>query len=327
MQELVDTGALAPRWRDRRVPSALGGVKADIYRDRSTAFEEAKGLNLSYRSALASRDMDPIEKRSLELKVMKSLQAKERLQDEETLMLTEAVRRHQVSPRPPPTEIVLSPESERFREDLSEQLTQMPYLNVVIVGRESTKWTRKILFKRSDGSWETVARTDAWSATRAERAKIANGFDLSATAHWGLTKARIREILLPRANQLLKLASVQRLLAEALARGEKVLVSNGIVFWYEEDGGIGWQIKMASSTSESEGSTLWHEGTIRSTNHGRLVILPYIKENGEEVRGHTKNGPNDGPAKPRHPEHYVDIRFKQLAGDLMIGLLGELPYE
>jgi hypothetical protein len=117
------------------------------------------------------------------------------------------------------------------------------------------------------------------------------------------------------------------LLAESLARGERVLVSNGIVFWYEDDGGIGWQVKATSSTRESEGATLWKEGTIRSTNHGRLVILPYIKEDGEHVRGHTKNGPNDGPSEPRHPDHYVDIPFSQFDGDLMIGLFGELSYE
>jgi hypothetical protein len=45
------------------------------------------------------------------------------------------------------------------------------------------------------------------------------------------------------------------------------------------------------------------------------------------VRGHTKNGPNDGRALPRHPDNYVDIPFSLYDGDLMIGLLGELPYE
>lgn len=72
------------------------------------------------------------------------------------------------------------------------------------------------------------------------------------------------------------------------SRGERVLVSNGIVFWYEDDGGIGWQVKETSSTRESDGATVWKEGTIRSTNHGRLVILPYINEDGEQVRGHKK---------------------------------------
>lgn len=45
------------------------------------------------------------------------------------------------------------------------------------------------------------------------------------------------------------------------------------------------------------------------------------------MRGHTKSGPNDGRALPRHPDLYVDIRFSLYDGDLMIGLLRELPYE
>ncbi|UQV18974.1 hypothetical protein MU852_03655 [Brevundimonas albigilva] len=117
------------------------------------------------------------------------------------------------------------------------------------------------------------------------------------------------------------------MLAEALARGERMLVSNGIVFWYEPDGQLGWMVKSTTSDKGEDGATLWREGTILSTNHGRLVVLPYIKENGEFVRGHTKNGPGDGRAKPRHPDHYVEIPFRELKGDLMIGLFGELPYE
>ena len=87
-------------------------------------------------------------------------------------------------------------------------------------------------------------------------------------------------------------------------------------------------------TEENEGeeqtedkNTLWPEGTIVSANHGRLVILPFIKENGEHVKGHTRNAPKDGPAKPRHPSQYVEIPFTKLNDDLMIGLFGELPYE
>ena len=62
------------------------------------------------------------------------------------------------------------------------------------------------------------------------RAEIANGFGFSHEEHWGRCKAAIRKILLPRANQLLQLAGVQRMLAEALMRGEKVLVCGSYVF-------------------------------------------------------------------------------------------------
>ena len=240
-------------------------------------------------------------------------------------MLAEARRRHAADPRPDPSSVVLSTESECFRQELSEQLSDMPYLRIVKVGHPDRRWHRSTLYLSHDNIWSKPYTAGERSAAQAERAKIANVFGFDADAHWGKTKAVIRQILLPRANQLLQLASVRRRLAEALANGQKVLVSNGIVFWYEDDGGIGWQVKHTTSTRDSEGSTLWKEGTIRSINHGRLVILPYIKESGEQVRGHTRNGPNDGRAKPGHPNHYVDIPFAQLDGDLMIGLLGELP--
>ncbi|KGT77223.1 hypothetical protein MA20_21715 [Bradyrhizobium japonicum] len=327
MRELVEQGEKAPIWRDRRIPTENGRVSGDVYWDREPALSAAAVLNRTLHDALAAREMDATNKLSLQLKVAKSLQSKERLRDEEELMLAEARRRHANDPRPDPSSIVLPAESEPFRHELSEQLSDMPYLRIAIVGKRADRWHRSILYHTHEHIWSKPYMAGERSAEKAMRARIANGFDCSADAHWGKTKAKIRQILLPRANQLLQLASVKRMLAEALANGQKVLVSNGIVFWYEEDGAIGWQVKHTMSTSESEGSTLWKDGTIRSINHGRLVILPYIKESGEQVRGHTRNGPNDGRAKPRHPDHYVDIPFAQLDGDLMIGLFGELPYE
>ncbi|MET4043785.1 hypothetical protein ABIC03_005506 [Bradyrhizobium sp. RT6a] len=329
MQELVEHGDKAPVWRHRRVPTDNGRVRGDVYPDRETALSAAATLNQTLHDALAAREMDSVRKRSLQLKVAKNLQSSERLRDEEGLMLAEARRRHANDPRPDPSAIVLPAESAPFRQQLSEQLSDMPYLTVVIVTvRETNRsWHRSILYLSHDSKWSKPYIAGERSAAKAMRARIANGFGYGADDHWGKTKAKFRQILLPRANLLLQLASVQRMLAEALANGQKVLVSNGIVFWYEEDGGIGWQVKQTTSTKESEGSTLWKDGTIRSINHGRLVILPYIKESGEQVRGHTRNGPNDGRAKPRHPDHYVDIPFAQLDGDLMIGLFGELPYE
>ncbi|MGB5950746.1 MAG: hypothetical protein WBG82_15630, partial [Parvibaculum sp.] len=316
-----------PIWRERMVPGENDSIFADHYPDRNAALAAANKLNPIFRAALSDRVMDPVSKRSLELKVEKALQAKQRLQDEEALMFAEALRRHADDERPSADALKLAPEAERYRVDLTEQLAAMPYLKVAKVGRSNNRWAHYLLYLGHDGIWSKPYLAGEKAAQTAERAKIANGFELSASTHWGKTKAKIRQILLPRANQLLQLASVQRLLAEALARGERVLVSNGIVFWYEADGGIGWQVKETSSTREAEGAAVWKEGTILSTNHGRLVVLPYIKENGEHIRGHTKNGPNDGRALPRHPDHYVEIPFSLYDGDLMIGLLGELPYE
>lgn len=326
MQELVEKDDLAPKWRDRYVPADNDSVRSDHYPDRDAAIAAADALNPTLRNGLSISDPD--RRRSIELKIDKALQAKRRLQDEEALMLAEAIRRHAGDPRPDAASLQLAVEVEPYRQDLADQLSAMPYLSIAQVGWEDSRWRKHLLlYKDGKGAWTKPYTAGEKAATTSERAKIANGYDLSGSAHWGKTKARIRQILLPRANQLLQLASVQRLLAEAFARGERVLVSNGIVFWYEEEGGIGWQVKETGSTNDSEGATLWREGTIRSTNHGRLVILPYVKEDGEKVRGHTRNGPGDGRAMPRHPDHYVDIPFSLYSGDLMIGLFGELPYE
>ncbi|KTT98221.1 hypothetical protein [Sphingomonas sanguinis] len=327
MQELIERGLLPPLWRDRMIPGDNDSVRSDHYPDRETAIAAALALNPILREEFAARPLEAAFKQSLELKIDKAVQAKQRLLEEEGLMLREAHRRHAEDERPDAASLKIAPESERYRQDLAEQLAEMPYLRVAKVGRSNSHWTYSLVFLGHEGVWSKPYRAGEKAALTAERAKIANGFDLSATAHWGKTKARIRQILLPRANQLLQLVSVQRLLAEALARGEHVLVSNGIVFWYEPEGGIGWQVKATSSTRDSEAATIWKEGTILSTNHGRLVVLPYIKENGEQVRGHTKNGPNDGRALPRHPDNYVEIPFSLYDGDLMIGLFGELPYE
>lgn len=135
---------------------------------------------------------------------------------------------------------------------------------------------RLAMGKSYEGTWDVVANGTLHKrgAMLIERSKIASGFDVNPTEHWGEVKAKIRQILLPRANQLLQLASVRRLLDEALARGERALVCNGVVFWYESDGQVGWQVKSTESGKSDEGTTLWAGGTIVSTNHGAWLSCP-----------------------------------------------------
>lgn len=320
MLELAQKFDGTVEWRERRVPTPEGHVKLDNYPNRDEALAAAAALNPQLTQALAARPMDETTRVSLALKARKGIQAKQRLMEEEALMLAEALRRHADTPRPDIASLKLAPASESLREALAAQLQEMPYLRVALLGDVT-------LYRGLDEVWSKPYSVSERSAQIALRARIANGFGFHHGQHWGQVKARIRTMLLPRANQLLQLASVQRLLAEALAAGQRVLVSNGIVFWYEDDGQLGWQVKETSSDKGQDGAAIWKEGTIHSINHGRLVILPYIKESGEKVRGHTRNAPGDGRAKPRHPDHYVDIPFGTLDGDLMIGLFGELPYE
>lgn len=190
MQELVEQGEKAPIWRDRRVPTEDGHVRGDVYPDHATAKSAATLLNRTLRDTLTARDMDAAKKHSLQLKVAKSLQSKERLQDEEELMLAEARRRHASDLRPDPSAIVLPPESESFRQELSEQLSDMPYLRVVMVGDPARRWHRSILYLSHDNTWSKPYTAGERSATKAMRARIANGFGCSADAHWGKTKPR-----------------------------------------------------------------------------------------------------------------------------------------
>lgn len=324
MMEVVATDIGGVRWRDRRVPDEDNNVRMDVYDSRQAAVAAAEALNPALATALAARPMAEPDKTSLTLKVRKAVQARQRLMDEEALMLAEAVKRHQTDPRMPADQLQLHPEAEPYRAALAAELGAYPYLRIAMVAGPGGQ---RILFRDPKDVWSKAYYPTDKAAEAARRARVANGFGFHHEQHWGQIKARIRAELEPRANQLLKLASVQRLLAEALARGERVLVSNGVVFWYEPDGEIGWMVKQTTSDRGEDGATLWREGTILSTNHGRLVVLPYVKENGEFVRGHTKNGPGDGRAKPRHPNHFVEIPFRELKGDLMIGLFGELPYE
>jgi hypothetical protein len=198
MQELIDKGELAPMWRERMVPGDNDTVFADHYPDREAAIAAANVLNPTLRQALSARAMDPVVKRSLELKIDKALQAKQRLQDEEALMLAEALRRHADDERTDTAALKLAPDSERYRQDLAEQLVQMPYLRLAKVGRSNNRWTHSLLYLGPDGIWSKPYHAGEKAALTAERAKIANGFDLSASTHWGKTKASAsRESIAP----------------------------------------------------------------------------------------------------------------------------------
>jgi hypothetical protein len=191
MQELVYEDDLMPAWRERMVPSDGDTVRSEHYPDRDTAIAAANALNPTLKQAITAQAPDPVARRSLELKVDKALQAKQRLQEEEAFMLAEALRRHAGDDRPDAVSLKLAPEAERYRQDLAEQLAAMPYLKVAKVGRSNNRWTHTLLFQGIDAVWSKPYHAGEKAALTAERAKIANGFDLSATAHWGKTKARI----------------------------------------------------------------------------------------------------------------------------------------
>lgn len=310
-------------WKLHAIDSGTGHARAAVFTDHTEAMNAANDFNQHTSERISQAVTDPTHLASIILKVDKALTAAGRIRKEEDLMEAEAIRRNAHLSRPAIEDLQLPPGLESLRAPLHEQLERAPYLQLVALKRFNS-----CLSRTSDLRWESLGALNTKLSKACFRETTARGFGMSGMDHWGKTKAQIRAMLLPRANQLLQLADVKQMLAEARARGQKVLVIGGFVFWYEEDGTPRWIVKRTDGGSDGDnGTTLWHEGTILSKNHGRIVVLPYIKSNGDHVQGHTKNSSHDGKAKPRHPDQYVTLPFEVLDGDLMIGLFGELPYE
>ncbi|AZG34609.1 hypothetical protein [Shewanella psychromarinicola] len=283
-------------------------------------FVDKSNLELDVASSLDSVQLDGAILNSIKLKIEKEVTRSLRLANEEQLMLSQALLRNQNYPRPNSEDLIVKYESSR--EPLMAALSTYPYTTVVSIPKY-----KLTLFRYGEYDWTTTKRTTQKELKLFHRAKIAEGFGIKPDVHWGRAKAEIRNILLPRANKLLQLAGVKRMLDDALREGKKVLVCGGFIFWYE-DNLLEWQIKSTPENSASDSmETIWHEGTIVSKNHGRIVVLPHIKSCGEKVNGYTKNAPNDGEAIKRHTSDYVELPFEVLKGDLMFDLFGELKYE
>jgi hypothetical protein len=294
--------------------------------DRATAEAAAEEARRSLRINLEPERLNESGASSQSLKISKAVVSRKRLDEEEDMMRSEAIKRHAASPRVPVESLVIAPESGVYRDEIITKTREMPYLQTMMVGSYGS---RAVVLSRDGVSWgKPWQRFSAHDASVAARAEISEGFGFGPRLNWSSTKAEIRRILLPRANELLKLAGVKRLLDEALAQGKRALVIGSFVFWYEAEGQVGWIVKaLGSSKAGGDGDTIWEAGKIVSKNHGRIVVLPYLKEKGEHVSGYTKNVAGDGPALPRHPTQYVEIPFDRLEGDAMIKLMGELPYE
>lgn len=296
---------------------------SDDYDDYADARNAAVELNKNVNFDIETLPLSTSQKESLLLKIDKALTAKSRLMDEEHMMLQEAIKAHANDPRLSANELIIKPDYEKLRQPLFDALYEMPYLHFVFLPKFQVS-----LQLIAPNTWECLNNIETRAAKIYYKERIARGFGLSGTAHWGKTKSVIRSMLLPRANKLLQLASVKRMLDEANRNGKKVLVVGSYVFWYEDKNQVGWCVKEVNDSNITlRNNAVWKEGTIISKNHGRIIVLPYTKENGEHIKGYTKNAPNDGKALPRNKDEYVELPFEILDGDLMFSLFGELKYE
>lgn len=84
------------------------------------------------------------------------------------------------------------------------------------------------------------------------------------------------------------------------AAGRTLVVIRQLAFLWDEEAGE-WHLHDVErrDSATASGCTLWAEGPIESTNYGRIIVLPYVKEDGTQVDGHIRNAPHEGPAEPR----------------------------
>lgn len=322
VQVLVAKGGFPPSWRRHHL-NDTPSISAQAFLARDDAQARTRELNTFFDQELTN-EPDAERRLSLQLRALKARQSHQRLQQEEELMLVIGRARGLSETPAAMLPARLHPDDEPYRTEIETALIQYPYIRSIALGDGRR---RRIVRRHDDGSWSKSFLANRKGLRGAHRAPIANGFGLNEFDHYGRTKAAIRQMLLPEASRILTMRGVQQLLADALARGKRAVVWGSYVFWYEQ-GGIGWQVKERSGNSDSEDDeAIWFEGKIHSVNFGRIVVLPYIKSNGERVRGHTKNAPHDGAAKPRPPGEELILEFEQLDGDLMRGLLGEFRYE
>jgi len=326
LEDLKFSATGEPRWVKRREITRHGLMAPAFRDDEATARADARRLS---RELSPDIDLDKLSENhadSRSLKLAKAVVASNRHDEEQALMFAEAKRRHAALVPPKIDQLTLSGGREEERSELYRKLLDLPYLRMVTLGGGVT---RAIYISQDGVAWRRA--TNGYLSRRdaeiVHRARISDGFGLNAFEHWGTTKAAIRKILLPSAIKLLQLEPMKVMLAEALAQGRTAVVLDRFVFWYESDGTVGWTVKELGSPGKSDSDPAeWAQGTIISKNFGRIVVLPFTKDDGERVNGYTRNGPGDGPAKPRVPGQHKEIPFTRLSGDAALGLFGELPY-
>ena len=324
LENLVIGANGEPAWRRRQRPVIGEIARPDVDQDEAAARQYARTLTRALGHGFDIATLGEQSQSSIMLKLSKAYVASLRRDDEEAMMFVEGKKRHAALIAPPRSAIIAG--SDEDTDEIHSALQELPYLRTIVVGRG---YGRSLVRSLDGLSWRRVTNgyISRQGATWAHRARIADAFGLDSADHWGRTKAAIRKILLPRAIDMLQLQPMKDMLAEALAAGRHAVVLDRFVFWYEPDGGIGWTVKEIGAYDKANADAVeWAAGTIISKNFGRIVVLPFIKDDGTHVTGHTRNAPGDGPAKPRKPSEAKEITFTRLQGDAMLGLLGELPY-
>ncbi|AEI66279.1 hypothetical protein [Corallococcus macrosporus] len=189
--------------------------------------------------------------------------------------------------------------SESVLKRIAVALCEKPYLRHVLMFESG--YPR--LYVSEDGLvWKEWGRNETYESKRriAARAVIADAFGMDPKDHWGRVRGALLKMLKPSNLDMLHRKDVQDALEKARAAGRTLVVIRQLAFLWDEEAGE-WHLREVErrDSATAPGCTLWAEGPIESTNYGRIIVLPYVKEDGTQVVGHTRNAPHEGLAEPR----------------------------
>lgn len=248
------------------------------------------------------------QKRSREMQTRKAEERAERRERDYEFIVEKAMEASLAANQRPPAREAMSlgsdchsSEPENVLDSIHRTLSARPYLRHVLTnfGEFLRLWTSR------DGLiWQEWGSYEKWDRKRqvASRARATDAFGESPFEHWGKVRGRLLERLKSPELDLLHREDVIARLAEARSRGIDFVVIGIVGFIWDAEAGE-WQRRDVERPDTVGGreqvSTLWREGRIVSNNHGRIIVLPFIKQDGSKVEGHTRNAPFLGPAEPR----------------------------
>ncbi|MBN1203843.1 MAG: hypothetical protein JXB05_02830 [Myxococcaceae bacterium] len=325
---LPTAGELVALFREQRatLAAALDAIRAQDGGEQQPrdyellwAFKEGRRsvteLVVWWRERL---EMQEARRVSSELKERKAKERSERRAREDAFLQAKAAEKASALV-PPVREALLlvgRAASKSVLERIAVALCGKPYLRHVLMVESGDPR----LYVSKDGLvWKEWGRGETYERKRriAARAVIADAFGMDPKDNWLKVRGALLKMLKPSNLDMLHRKDVQDALEEARAAGRTLVVIRQLAFLWDEDAGE-WYLREVErrDSATASGCTLWAEGPIESTNYGRIIVLPYVKEDGTQVVGHTRNAPHEGGAEPRtEPKVILFAVYDELGRD------------
>lgn len=187
---------------------------------------------------------------------------------------------------------------------IQDKLKRMPYLRHVLFSPADypQMWTS------DDGvTWESPEswKYTKWAVKRsvADRAEITDAFGIDPLCHWGVTRGKLLRLIKSGWLDLAHRSDVKTALDKARERGiDLVIIQSRAFVWSDSE----WRerdVDRKRSTMQGAGSQAWLKAEIVSRNYGRVIVLPFVRDDGVVVPGHTRNPPHEGKSPPRATPH------------------------